>query len=240
MQSLYRNPPKDGRVICVDEFGPLSIQPFSGCGWYPKSRPDRLPATYRRTHGVRHLFAALDLKADKLYGHVSSSKKHQDILRFLKVLRRRYHRSERLYVVLDNFSPHKHRTVTEWAAENNVELVFTPTQASWLNRIECHFAPLRSFVLRGSHYPNHEALATAIRSYLRWRNKHTAMPDFYVSKRRSRFSEGALVPGTTVTTYRSLYTGGFFRAALPDSSHVPWPSPVHTRLGFLLSFSGLN
>ncbi|ATY84093.1 IS630 family transposase [Kyrpidia spormannii] len=193
MQSLYRNPPKDGRVICVDEFGPLSIQPFSGCGWYPKSRPDRLPATYRRTHGVRHLFAALDLKADKLYGHVSSSKKHQDILRFLKVLRRRYHRSERLYVVLDNFSPHKHRTVTEWAAENNVELVFTPTQASWLNRIECHFAPLRSFVLRGSHYPNHEALATAIRSYLRWRNKHTAMPDFYVSKRRSRFSEGALV-----------------------------------------------
>ncbi|ATY86015.1 hypothetical protein CVV65_14665 [Kyrpidia spormannii] len=84
------------------------------------------------------------------------------------ILSLRHHRSKRLYVVLDNFSPHKHRTVTEWAAENNVELVFTPTQASWLNRIECHFAPLRSFVLRGSHYPHHEALATAIRSYLRW------------------------------------------------------------------------
>uniref|UniRef100_UPI00145D574E transposase n=1 Tax=Kyrpidia tusciae TaxID=33943 RepID=UPI00145D574E len=89
------------------------------------------------------------------------------------MLRRRYHRSERLYVVLDNFSPHKHRTVTEGAAENNVELVFTPTQASWLNRTECHFAPLRSFVLRGSNYPHHEALATAIRSYLRWRTKHS-------------------------------------------------------------------
>ena len=48
-----------------------------------KGNPDRLLATYRRTHGARHLLAALDLKEDKLYGHVSESKKHQDVLRFL-------------------------------------------------------------------------------------------------------------------------------------------------------------
>jgi DDE superfamily endonuclease len=112
IESLYHNPPTDGRVICLDEFGPLSIQPFPGKGWFKKEHPDRLPATYHRSHGVRHLLAALDLKADKLYGHISDHKKHQDFLRFLKVLRRRYHRSERLYMVLDNFSPHKHRAVT--------------------------------------------------------------------------------------------------------------------------------
>jgi hypothetical protein len=27
---LYRNPPKDGRVICFDEFGPLEIRPQLG------------------------------------------------------------------------------------------------------------------------------------------------------------------------------------------------------------------
>ncbi|MCL6446043.1 MAG: transposase [Alicyclobacillus sp.] len=96
----------------------------------------------------------------------------KDILRFLKVLRRRYHRSERLYIVLDNFSPHKHERVRNWAGRNNVELVYTPTQASWLNRIECHFGPVRKFVLNGSDYENHQALANAIRAYIRWRNKH--------------------------------------------------------------------
>lgn len=156
----------------MDEFGPLAIQPFPGQGWFRKEHPDRLPATYHRYHGVRHLLAALDLKDDKLYGHTSGHKKHQDILRFLKVVRRRYHRSERLYIVLDNFSPHKHNKVTSWASENNVELVFTATNASWMNRIECHFGPLRKFVLAGSDHKGHKALGSAIQAYIRWRNKH--------------------------------------------------------------------
>lgn len=71
------------------------------------------------------MFAALDLKEDKLYAHNRESKRHQDLLYFLKVLRRRYHRSERLYIVLDNFSPHRHKKVKEWADENNIELTFT-------------------------------------------------------------------------------------------------------------------
>ncbi|MDT3427276.1 transposase [Paenibacillus forsythiae] len=104
----------------------MSLQPYKGKGWFPKRRPTRLRATYNRPHGVRHLLAALDLKIDKLYGHASKTKKHQDILRFFQVLRRRFHRSERLYLILDNFSPHHHKKVKKWASENNVELVFTP------------------------------------------------------------------------------------------------------------------
>ncbi|WP_431603362.1 transposase [Alicyclobacillus mali (ex Roth et al. 2021)] len=82
--------------------------------------------------------AALDLKSDILYGHVSDSKKHQDILRFLKVLRRRYHRSERLYIVLDNFWPHKHERVRNWAAENNVEFVYTPNYKAYARTAQCN------------------------------------------------------------------------------------------------------
>lgn len=43
---LYDNPPADGRVICVDEFGPLNLQPRPGRGWFPRQRPARLRATY--------------------------------------------------------------------------------------------------------------------------------------------------------------------------------------------------
>ena len=43
--------PAGGRVICVDEFGPLNLQPRPGRGWFPRGRPDRRRATYTRTGG---------------------------------------------------------------------------------------------------------------------------------------------------------------------------------------------
>jgi hypothetical protein len=42
------------RVFAFDEFGPLRIRPTAGSGWAEQKRPDRLPATYHRTHGVRY------------------------------------------------------------------------------------------------------------------------------------------------------------------------------------------
>lgn len=42
------------RVFACDEFGPLGIRLTAGFGWARKKRPDRLPATYHRTHGVRY------------------------------------------------------------------------------------------------------------------------------------------------------------------------------------------
>jgi transposase len=56
--ALYDSSPADGRVICVDEFGPLNLMPRPGKGWFPKGRPKRLRATFHRTEGVRHMFAA--------------------------------------------------------------------------------------------------------------------------------------------------------------------------------------
>ncbi|WP_205752344.1 transposase [Cryptosporangium phraense] len=50
---------------------------------------------------------------------------------------------QKLYLIVDDFSPHKHPGVTTWTADNDVELVFLPTYASWLNWIEAHFAALR-------------------------------------------------------------------------------------------------
>ncbi|MDH6373796.1 hypothetical protein M2444_005639 [Paenibacillus sp. PastF-3] len=149
--------------ICVDELGPLSLQPYRGKGWFQQRKTSRLRTTYTRPHEVKHLLATLDLKTYKLYGHASKTKKHQDILRFFAVPHRRFPRTERLYIILDNFSPHHHHKVKTWGLfENNVELTFSPTYASWLNRIECHFGPLRKFVLEGSDFAKHQDLALAI------------------------------------------------------------------------------
>ena len=48
--------------------------------------------------------------------------------------------------MLDNFSRHLSTDddprISIWAAANNVELAYTPTNASWLNRIEAQFTAL--------------------------------------------------------------------------------------------------
>src|SRR5436305_5078491 len=84
--------PGDPEVIfCVDEFGPLNLQPRPGRQWAAiggkGKEPGRAPrrrmrATYTRTAGVRHLLAALELGEDKLYGHVKPRKTRARFLEF--------------------------------------------------------------------------------------------------------------------------------------------------------------
>jgi transposase len=174
-------------VICMDEFGPLNLMPRPGKQWAPvasrknKGSTDpprrRRRATYTRTQGVRHLFAALDLRTDKMYGHVKLNKKRTTFLAFCRYLRSLYPPDVRLAIVLDNFSPHvsttKDQRVGEWASANNVELAYVPTNASWLNRIECQFQALRYFTLDGTDHRSHEEQNSMIRRYIAWRNRHT-------------------------------------------------------------------
>jgi hypothetical protein len=75
---------------------------------------------------------------------IRDRKRWREFLALLKVLRARWP-GERLYVIVDNFSPHRHPNVRAWAAAHDVELVFLPTYASWLNWIEPEFAALRYF-----------------------------------------------------------------------------------------------
>ena len=51
-------------------------------------------------------------------------------------------------------------------------LVYTPTYASWLNRIEAIFTGVRYFALANSDYPDQEYSRRAILAYVAWRNRH--------------------------------------------------------------------
>ena len=166
---LYDHPPDDGRVVCVDEFGPLNLQPRTGKAWRPRRRPKRLRATYHRHDGVMHMLAALDLATGKLFYRIRPRERAIEFLDMLKALRARW-LGEKLYVVCDNFSPHRHPTVRAWCAANDVELVFLPTYGSWLNWIEAEFAALRYFALNGTDHHSHAEQNAAIAGYVRWRN----------------------------------------------------------------------
>ncbi|MEV6968834.1 IS630 family transposase, partial [Hamadaea sp. NPDC051192] len=97
---LYDHPPVDGRVICVDEFGPLNLQPRKGKAWRAARRPLRLRATFHRTSGVRHMLAGLDLDSGRMFYRIRDRKRHREFLDFLQVLRWQFP-TGRLYVIVD-------------------------------------------------------------------------------------------------------------------------------------------
>jgi hypothetical protein len=102
-------------IFCLDEFGPLNLQPRSGRQWAAVSgknkEPGRRPrprrrATYTRTAGVRHLFAAYELGEDRLFGHIKPRKTRGRFLEFCRYLRSLYPLKIRIAIVCGNFSPH--------------------------------------------------------------------------------------------------------------------------------------
>ena len=167
---LYRAKPDDGVVVCFDEMGPIGLIPHHGSGWAQPKRPERLRATYSRRHGVRYLFGAYDVHADRLHGRLRAHKNAGEVLAFYKQIRMRYHPRLRIYLIADNLSTHKTPAIRDWAAGANTELVFTPTYASFLNRIECHFWGIGEFVINNADYPDWNALTKAMADHIRYRN----------------------------------------------------------------------
>ena len=180
--------PEDGEpeiIFCVDEFGPLGLQPRPGRQWAAVSGKGkeagraprrRMRATYTRTAGMRHLFAAYELGEDRLFGHIKPRKTRARFLEFCRYLRSFYPPEVRIAIVCDNFSPHlttaKDGRVAAWAATSNAEIAYTPTNSSWLNRVEAQFTALRYFALDGTDHATHKEQGSMIRRYIIWRNSH--------------------------------------------------------------------
>lgn len=174
------------RCFAFDQFGPLSIRPCHGTCWAPRKHPARLRATYHRTHGIRYFHGCYGLGDDHLWGVVREHKGGDHTLAALRSIRAAQPGGYRLFVIMDNLSANKTPAIRAWAKRANVELCFTPTNASWANPIEAHFGPLRTFVIGGSDHPNHTVLTRKLQDYLRWRNAHARDPDVLAAQRRER------------------------------------------------------
>jgi DDE superfamily endonuclease len=72
---------------------------------------------------------------------------------------------------MDNLSTHWTTDMRDWAADSNIELVPTPTYASFLNRIESHFWAIGEFVIKNADYADRDTLAKAMANYIHLRNR---------------------------------------------------------------------
>jgi hypothetical protein len=69
-------------------FPSLPIRPHHGSTWARSAKPDRLPATYRRIHGIRYFHGCYSLGDDQLWGVVRHRKGGDHTLAAIKSIAR--------------------------------------------------------------------------------------------------------------------------------------------------------
>src|ERR687889_1803339 len=175
---LYLNPPDQAVVLCMDEKSQIQAldrtQPSLPL---TKGRAGTMTHDYQR-HGTTTLFAALDVATGTVLGTCMKRHRHQEFLRFLRVIHRNTDQRLALHLIADNFATHKHPKVKAWLSKHpRFHLHFTPTSASWLNQVERFFALITQESIRRNAFTSVPALESAIMDYL---EHHNADPKPFV------------------------------------------------------------
>ncbi|GAX57430.1 IS630 family transposase [Streptomyces olivochromogenes] len=93
--------------------------------YIPEQFPDRVPATYHRTHGVTYFHSCHSVGDDTLWGVNHRHKGAVNSLAALKSIRAARPDGAPLYVILDNLSAHKGSKIRACAKKHPGELCFT-------------------------------------------------------------------------------------------------------------------
>lgn len=169
---LYLNPPEHALVLSVDEKSGIQALDRSQPGLpLKKGRCGTMTHDYKR-HGTTTLFAALNVLEGKVIGTCMNRHRHQEFLKFLRLIDHSTPKELDLHLIADNYATHKHQKVKEWLARHpRFHVHFIPTSASWLNAVERFFAELTQKRLRRGVFHSVLDLITAINAYLEEQNQ---------------------------------------------------------------------
>ena len=118
------------------------------------------------------LFAALNVLTGEVTGRCFDRHRHQEFLKFLKVIDAEVPSRQAIHVILDNYSTHKHADVQRWLRRHKrFHLHFIPTSSSWLNQVERWFRDLDGKALRRGSFNSVPDLIAAIEDYLQANNE---------------------------------------------------------------------
>lgn len=169
---LYLNPPEHAIVLCADEKSQIQALDRTQPGLpLKKGRCGTMTHDYKR-NGTATLFAALDTLDGSVISMCDDRHRHQEWLRFLRVIDSATPPEKQIHLIADNYSTHKHAKVQRWLGRHpRFHVHFTPTSCSWLNMVERFFRDLTEKRLRRGVFRNVEELITAIGDYVDHHNR---------------------------------------------------------------------
>jgi transposase len=169
---LYMNPPEQALVLCVDEKS--QIQALDRTQPLLPLRPgqvERGTHDYKR-HGTTSLFAALELKTNRVIGQLHRRHRSREFRQFLDTIEANVPAELDVHIVLDNYGTHKTAIIRKWFAKRpRFHIHFTPTYGSWINLVERWFAEITNKRIRRGVFRSVKELEAAIREYIAVHNE---------------------------------------------------------------------
>jgi len=164
---LYLDPPEHALVLCCDEKTQIQALDRTQPGLPMKrGRGKTMTHDYKR-NGVTTLFAAMNTLTGQVLSMTEQQHRHQEWLRFLKLIDRQTPKKKELHLVVDNYATHKHPEVQAWLAKHpRFHVHFTPTSSSWLNMVERFFRDITDKRIRRGVFKSVPDLEAAIDEYI--------------------------------------------------------------------------
>ena len=175
---LYMYPPEHALVLSIDEKSQIQALDRTQPGLpLKKGRCGTMTHDYKR-HGTTTLFAALNTLDGTVISTCMPRHRHQEWLKFLKLIDKQTPKDKELHLIADNYATHKAPAVKAWLAKHpRFHMHFTPTSASWLNMVERFFRDLTTKRLRRGVFCSVPELIAAIEEYL---DQHNEDPSPYI------------------------------------------------------------
>jgi len=175
---LYLDPPDKAIVFSVDEKSQIQALDRTQPGLpMKKGRAGTMTHDYKR-NGTTTLFAALNVATGGVIGQCMKRHRHQEWLKFLRMIDRNTPRRLDVHLIADNYATHKHPKVKAWLKRHpRFHMHFTPTSASWLNQVERFFGRITAERIRRGVFKSVTELETAIQEYL---DHHNADPKPFI------------------------------------------------------------
>jgi transposase len=169
---LYINPPEHALVLCVDEKS--QIQALDRTQPLLPLQPGQLERgthDYKR-NGTTSLFAALELKTNRVIGQLHRRHRSVEFRKFLDAIESQVPAELEVHLIVDNYATHKTAIIRKWFAKRpRFHVHFTPTYGSWINLVERWFAELTNKRIRRGVFRSVKDLEAAIREYIEVHNE---------------------------------------------------------------------
>jgi len=169
--NLYKTPPPQTHVLCLDEMGPLGTKLYFGRQWSLLKKYPHVTPNYGGK-GKLWVFGALEPATGCVLTMTAPRRCGSDFVNFLDRVIEQWHDGD-LVLIMDNLSVHKVVDVRLWALKHErVRFLFQPTYSPWLNLIEPWWKTLRQLALKGRNFTSIEQLAMAIEQATAYWNNH--------------------------------------------------------------------
>ena len=175
---LYLNPPEHALVLSCDEKSQIQALDRTQPGLPIKpGRCGTMTHDYKR-NGTTTLFAALEVAEGKLIGTCMKRHRHQEWIKFLKLVDAQTPAELDLHLIADNYFTHKTPQVQRWLNRHpRFHMHFIPTSSSWLNLVERWFREITDKRIRRESFTCVNQLISAIMDYVA---KHNLNPKAFV------------------------------------------------------------